>query len=245
MPLPLMPLLVAFGTFCMTIIGGLVALRLRDRLHLVLGFSAGAVLGVALFDLLPEAMRLAQADGSAGRVPLWLAVGFVAYMLLDRLAPVAGAAPHEASGSPNRLGATLGAGSFSLHSFLDGFGIGLAFHVSAALGFVMAAAVLAHDFSDGVNLMNIVLKNGGSRALGLRWLAVDALAPALGVGVSYAIGVPQSLFGALLALFAGFFLYIGASDLVPESYHAHPKMLTTLMTLLGLAVIYASVHLAH
>jgi ZIP family zinc transporter len=47
----------------------------------------------------------------------------------------------------------------------------------------------------------------------------------------------------VLALFAGFFLYIGASDLIPESYHAHPKLLTTVMTLAGAAVLYAVVTL--
>src|SRR5258708_10535093 len=52
-------LVIAAGTFVSTLVGGLLALRLRDRLHLILGFSAGAVIGVAFFDLLPEAIQLA------------------------------------------------------------------------------------------------------------------------------------------------------------------------------------------
>jgi ZIP family zinc transporter len=50
--------------------------------------------------------------------------------------------------------------------------------------------------------------------------------------------------GIILALFSGFFLYIGASDLIPESHRAFPKALTTLMTLLGIAVLYTAVALA-
>ena len=52
--------LISLGAFCATLIGGLFALHLKDRLHLVLGFSAGAILAVAFFDLLPEAIFLAD-----------------------------------------------------------------------------------------------------------------------------------------------------------------------------------------
>ena len=47
-----------------------------------------------------------------------------------------------------------------------------------------------------------------------------------------------------LALFAGFFIYISASDLLPESYHDHPTIWTTAMTILGMAVVYVAVNLA-
>jgi ZIP family zinc transporter len=123
-------------------------------------------------------------------------------------------------------------------------GIGIGLHLSPSVGVVIAAAVLAHDFSDGINTMNMVLKNDGSRAQGLRWLVADALAPAAGIAASYLMTIPAQLFGMLLALFAGFFLYIGASDLVPESYHRHPKALTTATTLLGMMVIYGATKFA-
>ena len=140
--------------------------------------------------------------------------------------------------------AALGAGSLSAHSFLDGVAIGLAFQASAEIGGVVAIAVLTHDFSDGINTMNMVLKNGGDRRQALRWLLIDALAPALGVGATFFFALPDSAFGVVLALFAGFFLYIGASDLIPESYHAHPKFLTTAMTVLGAAVLYLTIAIA-
>jgi zinc transporter ZupT len=63
----------------------------------------------------------------------------------------------------------------------------------------------------------------------------------LGVASTYFFALPAEAFGTVLALFAGFFLYIGASDLIPESYHAHPKFLTTAMTLGGAAVLYVAI----
>jgi ZIP family zinc transporter len=138
----------------------------------------------------------------------------------------------------------LGAGSLSLHSFLDGLGIGFAFQVSAAVGAIVTVAVLTHDFSDGINTVSFVLKNQGTRHAAFRWLFVDAIAPVLGVITTMFFTLSEETLGALLALFAGFFLYIGASDLLPESQHAHPVRFTTVMTLLGVAVLYAVVRLA-
>ena len=103
--------------------------------------------------------------------------------------------------------------------------------------------MLTHDFSDGINMMNIVLKNHGNPAHALRWLLADALAPVIGIASTRFFALPGSEFGAALALFAGFFLYIGASDLIPESYHAHPKFLTTAMTLAGAGVLYLAIAL--
>ena len=237
-----MAVLLSIATFFMTMLGGLLALRLQDRLHLILGFSAGAIIGVAFFDLMPEAVSLA---GPAHEVPLVLAlvaVGFVGYMILDRTI-----APHGHKGERTeklwQRGA-LGAGSLSVHSFLDGFAIGLAFKVSASVGAVVAAAVLAHDFSDGINTVGVVLnKKGGSRSA-LGWLLIDAVAPVLGAASTLFLNLREEVLGFLLALFAGFFIYISAADLLPESYHDHPTSLTTAMTILGIAVVYVAVKFA-
>jgi zinc and cadmium transporter len=136
------------------------------------------------------------------------------------------------------------AGSLSIHSFLDGVAIGLAFQVTAAVGAIVAIAVLAHDFSDGINTVSVVVRHGGSKAKAMRWLLIDAIAPVVGVLVTFFFSISGGTLGLILALFAGFFLYIGASDLIPESHHAHPKLQTTLMTLVGAAVLYAAIFFA-
>ena len=227
-------LVIAAGACLSTLLGGLLALRLRDKLHLILGFSAGAVIGVAFFDLLPEAVDFGTKFHSPATILSWTALGFLFYLVLDRILLFHGeAAPR------GRFAAAV----LCLHSLLDGIAIGLAFQASRGVGIVVAIAVLSHDFSDGINTMNMVLKNRGSRAAAFRWLLLDAAAPAIGVASTRFFTLPGSAFGTVLALFAGFFLYIGASDLIPESYHAHPKFLTTAMTLAGAAVLYLAIAL--
>lgn len=235
-----MIILIGIAAFLATLLGGVFALHLKDRLHLVLGFSAGAIIGVAFFDLMPEAIGIGGASYPISFITSIIALGFVVYLILDRfilLHSHEDAAEHVARG-------TIGAGSLSLHSFLDGMGIGLAFKVSAELGLIVTAAVLTHDFSDGINTVSLIVKNGGTRAQALRWLAVDALAPVAGIFSTLFFSVSEKTLGLLLALFSGFFLYIGASDLLPESHHSHPVRWTTLMTILGIGVIYVVIKLA-
>jgi len=227
-------LVIVAAAFFSTLMGGLLALRLRDKLHLVLGFSAGAVIGVAFFDLLPEAVNFGAKFHSPATILSWTALGFLFYLVLDRILLFHGdAAPRG----------RFAAGVLCLHSLLDGVAIGLAFQASHEVGIVVAIAVLTHDFSDGINTMHMVLKNHGERSAALRWLLLDAAAPMIGVGSTYFFTLPATAFGTVLALFAGFFLYIGASDLIPESYHAHPKFLTTAMTLAGAAALYLAIAL--
>ena len=232
---------IALATCVATTVGGLFAIGLRDRLHLVLGYSAGAVIAVAFFDLLPESLAVGRTFFDTRLLLTVTALGFFAYMLLDRFMTLHGHAEHAGDFVARGW---LGASSLSTHSFLDGFAIGVAFQASRATGIVVAVAVLVHDFSDGLNTVNVVLKNGGNRPAALRWLAVDALAPVAGAAVSLLVVFPQSALSLILAVFAGFFLYIGASDLLPESHHAHPRFFTTFATLLGAATLYAVTRIA-
>ncbi|MES2014631.1 MAG: ZIP family metal transporter, partial [Patescibacteria group bacterium] len=222
------------------------ALRFKDKLHLILGFSAGAVIGVAFFDLLPEAIDLGSKFYDSAFITAWVTVGFLLYLILDRTITIFFACDDEHAGhshASNQRG-ILGAGSLSVHSFLDGVAIGLAFQVSPAIGAVVTLAVLAHDFSDGINTVNLILKNNGEKKNAFRWLLVDALAPVLGAASTLLFTLPESVLAIILALFCGFFLYIGASDLIPESHHGHPKFLTTAMTVLGVGTLFAIIRLA-
>lgn len=235
-------LLVASAAFVATLIGGSFALRFRDHLHLILGFSAGAVAGVALFDLLPEAITLGTTYHSAATVALVIAFGFFGYLILDRLILLH---THEEDGETVQASRSFfGAFTLSAHSFLDGIAIGVGFQASAALGIIVTAAVLTHDFSDGINTVNLVLRNGGSWRKAFRWLLVDAAAPVVGAASTLLFRIPDSAIGLVLAVFVGTFLYLSASDLIPESHHRHPRILTTIMTLLGALVLYSVVHLA-
>src|SRR5262249_12532358 len=139
----------------------------------------------------------------------------------------------------------LGASSLAIHSFLDGVAIGMGFQVSPAVGLTVAVAVLAHDFSDGINTVSLILKHRGSKRQARSWLVIDAVPPVTRAASTLLFRLPEEALSIVLALFSGLFLYIGASDLIPESHHAHPKFLTTVMTLLGAAVLYVAIRLAH
>lgn len=239
-------LLFAAAAFAATMLGGAVALRLRDRLHLILGFSAGAVVAVAFFDLLPEAIEIAAPHHSVSTVTAVVALGFLLYLLLDRLLLLGHAhaeGEHERPGHHHGIHprGVLRAGSLSLHSLLDGIGMGLAFQVSPAVGVVVGLAILAHDFSDGINTVNVVVTHGGAYKSALRWLLLDAAAPVVGVLLTLLFSASEESLGLLMALFGGFFLYIGAADLIPESHHAHPTFWTTFTTLLGALVLYLAI----
>ena len=233
-------LLIALAASVATFIGGSFALRFRDKLHLILGFSAGAVAGVALFDLLPEAIELGTKYHSASTIAFFVALGFFGYLILDRLVLLH---THEVDDEQNINRGSFGALTLAAHSFFDGMAIGVGFQVSAAVGLVVAVAVLTHDFSDGINTVNLVLKNGGSWKQAFRWLIIDAVAPLLGAASTLLLSISESTIGLVLAVFVGTFLYLSASDLIPESHHRHPRALTTFMTLFGALVIYTVVHL--
>lgn len=237
-----MVFIIALATFVSTALGGLFAIRFKDKLHLILGFSAGAVIGVAFFDLLPESFDLASRAYDTKLITLLIAVGFTVFLLLDRFFSIHAHGEDECQKLSHR--GNLAAAALCLHSFLDGVAIGLAFKVSPAVGFIVAAAVLAHDFSDGINTVNMILKNQGERKKAFTWLLIDALAPALGVLATLFFTVPEPTLGLILAIFTGLFIYIGASDLIPESHHRHPTIWTTLMTVLGIIVLYLVIHFA-
>ena len=233
-------LYVALAASAATFVGGAFALKFRDQLHLILGFSAGAVAGVALFDLLPEAIELGTQYHSAATIALFIALGFFGYLILDRLIFLH---THAEDDDAHAARGSFGALTLAAHSFFDGIAIGVGFQASTAVGIVVTAAVLTHDFSDGINTVNLVLKNDGSWRQAFRWLLVDAIAPVLGVISTLLFTIAESAIGLVLAVFVGPFLYLSASDLIPESHHRHPRALTTVMTLLGAALLYMVVRL--
>lgn len=235
-PTPLV-LILGLATGAATLVGGGLALRFRSALGLLLGFASGAIIGVALFDLLPEALDLAGDQHSHLTITTAVAIGFGLYLIADRVAL-------QMSGGTGGHCGHFAPASLTAHSLMDGLGIGLAFHVSAAIGLIVALAVLAHDLLDGANTVSLSLA-GGSRAQTARgWLLVDAAAPLAGIGLAQLIQVPAFVLAVLLGVFAGFLLYIGASELLPRSHDRRPHLSTSAATASGFVVIYLVIRLA-
>lgn len=226
----------AFAIFLSVLFGGFFALKFKDKFHLILGFSAGSVVGIAFFDLLPEAFNLGLTKYDTGFIASIIALGFLSYLILDRwIVPHGG---HDADCENHSHKSGLGAPSLSLHSLIDGLIVGLSFQISASLGIALAIAIFVHAFSDGINVVNMIVRVGGKISSAKKWLLIDAIAPVVGILISVFVKVEESALALLVALFCGFFMYIGASDLLPESHHKHPKIWTTVSTVLGLVLIY-------
>lgn len=226
------PMLVIGLAFCASLsamLGGVFALKLKRHLPLALGFSAGAVIGVAFFDLLPESLEL---SGDFSMAAAAAACGFFLYAVIDRVA----GHDHSCHEQPHR--GLIGAASFSTHSLLDGLAMGLAFQVDIATGTAVAAAILAHGFADGLNTVNVLTRHGASRKSALVWLLVVAAAPVTGATLSLFLTPSPQMLGLGLAAFGGFFLYIGACDLFPASQRARPGLATLCTTLAGAGLLY-------
>jgi zinc transporter ZupT len=233
------PLLLSAVTFLSTSLGGLFALRHRDRLHLIMGFTAGVLVGLVAFDLLPEIFRVTGALRLDSAAPmLALVIGFLAFHIAEKLTLIhSGHETEYAVHKHPRVG-LLSALALSGHSFLDGVGIGIGFRAGTAVGIVVAIAVIAHDFSDGLNTVTLMLVNRNAPRRALALLFVDALAPVLGVLSTLAITIPDGLLPLYLSFFAGFLLYIGASDILPEAHSEQSTLATILLTVLGAAFAF-------
>ena len=228
-------LLIGVATGAATLAGGALILYLSSALDLVLGFSAGAIIGVALFDLLPTALSVAGETRSPLTTTGLVAVGFSIYLAGDRASTSLGDGRSKRHFAP---------ASLTLHSFVDGLAIGLAFHVSATVGFIVAIGVLAHDFIDGANTVTVTLSSGSGVPSARAWLAADAAAPLAGILLASAIAIPRMSLALLLAVFGGFFLYIGATELLPRSQAIRPRLSSVAATVGGMALIYAVISLA-
>ncbi len=221
-------------TVLSTLAGGLVALRMARELATAIALTGGVVVAVALFHVLPEAI---EAVDDPHRVGLLVGGGFVFFFLAERALVLHHRDDAEQIHAHAQVGA-LGAAGLSVHSFIDGLGIGLAFGLSTETGLLVFLAVLAHDFADGMNTVGFVLRQSGDRRRAMRWLAVDAAAPLLGAIVGSALTVSEASLGQLLAVYAGFFLFMGATDLLPHA-HEHPSAKRVALTVAGFAAILA------
>ena len=238
-----MAILIAFLTVASTGLGGLLALRSRDSMHLILGLSGGLLLGLVGFDLIPEVFELNS--GRAGNIP-WVMVLFIAgFMLLHMTEILSGAHEKVESDYGNdhehRHGITaglIGAGAMVVHVFLDGVAIGVSFRVSNALGIAVTIAVVAHAFSDGLNTVALLINTGNWKRSSVLLLILDGIARVGGATLGTFIAINDSLLGGYLSLFAGMLIYLATSHILPEAHSKHPSRLTLLSTLAGLGFMF-------
>ena len=225
-----------------TATGGFVAFRSRDRLHLTLGLSAGLLLGLVAFDLLPEIF--AESQWKLGNVPdvsLAFVGGFLALHFAEQFfgshEPTESDYGHEHHHSANIAG-TLGALAMAGHVFLDGIALGLAFQVSTPLGYAVFIAIMVHAFTDGLNTVSFLITRDKWKQRAIALLGVDAVMRISGTALGIYFTISSAYLGIYLGIFSGFLIYLATSHILPEAHSRHPSRLTMLATVVGVLIMW-------
>lgn len=242
-------IILAATTALATTAGGYLAIKSKDRLHLVLGLSAGLLLGLVAFDLLPEVFEIGTHELlGAPAVSVALVGGFLLLHFYEQLfgshEPAESDYGHDHSHSSSVAGA-LGALAMGGHVFLDGLALGVAFKVSSDLGVAVFIALLVHAFSDGLNTVSFLIKSGAWGKKGIWLLGVDAIARVSGAVLGTTLALSNNFIAIYLALFAGIVIYLATSHILPEAHSRHSSRWTIVATIAGVLVMWALVSYLH
>lgn len=227
-----------------TLLGGLLALRLRSALGMLIALSTGLLLGAALLDILPEAINLQRLAGGKETSIFALALlSFLTFLLLQNLINTWTGKLRKQSSA--RAWGRIGGGLLIAHSFRDGMAIGLSYAASKPAGYIIAAGIAAHDIGDGVNTVLLSTRGHKPERIDYLILAADSLAPLAG-GLLTA-WLPLSVGGSavLLAITAGFFLHMIADELLPQLWTDRtPRIPLALAITAGALLIFIATRLA-
>ena len=230
-----MAILLAALTVAATAIGGLIALKAKDRFHLVLGLSAGLLLGLVGFDLLPEVFAESENTGGVPTVSIAILAGFLLLHISERSfgghEPVDSEYSHDHS--HGSIAGGVGALAMAGHIFLDGAALGLAFKVSTNLGIAVFIALLVHAFSDGLNTVSMLVKTGHWQSNSKYLLLIDAVARIGGSAIGTYVAFEGNWVTIYLSLFAGMVIYVATSHILPEAHSHHPSRWTLAATSAG------------
>ena len=223
-----------------TLAGGLLAVRFRRWLHLLLAVGAGLLLGAAFLDLLPEAIVLGTTSGQpVSRIMMITLLSLLGFFALESALDSVAA---RSDGRLPRISAGHVAGTMLIfHSLRDGMAIGAAFAASHSAGYAVAVGIAAHDLGDGMN--TVLMTTGGRkpRLLDYGFLLADAVAPFAGglFALRWFSSTTSSV--VMLAVAAGFFIQMAASDFLPEVRRSTAsRTYAVLCVLSGVGLIYVA-----
>lgn len=234
-------------TVCMflsTLIGGWFAVRHKGRLRHILGFTAGIILGVLAFDILPEMFEIVHEFAIDPKWPMIaLVAGFLLFHIVEKT--VLMHHEHETQYGRHRHPQVGVLSSLALggHSLLDGVGIGLAFQVNTGVGVAISLALVAHKFADGLNAASLMLVHKNNVRRTMRLVLLNAVLPIVGALSTLLFTLPEQALPIYLGFFAGFLLYIGASDILPQAHDEKSDRLTIFLTIAGVAFMFVTLQL--
>ncbi len=204
-----------------------------------MGFTAGVLLGVVSFEIFPEIIEQIKDNNFQPIEPMIaLVAGFLLFHILEKAILIHHAHESEYAEHKHPHVGIASALALAGHSFMDGVGIGLGFQVNAAVGLLIAIAVISHSFTDGINTVSLMLNHNNSNKKSKIFLLLHAIAPILGALSTLFFKVSPRFLVLYLGFFAGFLLYIGASDILPEAHSKHSSFKIIGLTLLGVIFIF-------
>lgn len=235
------PIIIVFAllAFCSTLCGGLFALKFRHQLNSFLAFAAGMILGVVAFDIFPEIIEQVRVfNFNPVEVMVALVVGFLLFHVLEKTILIHHAHEEDYAEHKHPQVGILSALALIGHSFMDGLAIGLGFQINTAVGLMIAVAVISHAFTDGINTITLMLNHKNTPARAKIFLILDALAPLLGVATTFFFTFSPHFLILYLGFFAGFLLYIGASDILPEAHSQRSSYKLIGLTIFGTLFVF-------
>ncbi len=203
--------------------------------HYVNSFAAGLLLGIAFFHLFPESLELSE------DALLFIFIGFLLFYLLETVLVIhSGAEIHfgEKNDPHHAKGIVMFSGLF-FHSLLDGIIIGVSFEIDPKLGLIASLGVILHELPEGVTSFSLLI-GSIKRKTALKLSIAVALATPLGalISLTFLSALSEAVVGLLLAMAGGSFLYISASDLIPET-HEEKGFRNAGFLLLGVLFLYS------
>lgn len=225
--------------------------RLSERItHVMLGISAGILLGISLIDILPESLDLVSNDPQGARlVGVGAAVGFLGLLLVERALLAGrgakGGHTHSEDGQEIRPFGTLAMSALAIHGLVDGFVIPLGFQAGPGVGLVITLAVALHQIPDSFAAASVGVVATQTRRAAILFVIATAIDTPLGIlfgslFLTASVERLPTLLAFGLAFSAGTFLFVSAADLIPELQHRARSLLVTISIFggfLGVAAI--------
>jgi len=208
----------------------------QDFSQKLISFAAGALIATAFLDLLPEASELKEGSD----IFLFSLLGFVSFFFAEKYIRLF----HYHHGHGEKPSTFLVLAGDGIHNFVDGVAIAVAFLVSIPLGIVTTIAVASHEIPQEIADMGVLLANGLPKARALIFNFLSAITALIGAIAAFLLaGRIEGYLYIFLAVAAGHFIYIAASDLIPqlhEKSRGKRDFGSILIFVLGILTIYAS-----
>jgi zinc and cadmium transporter len=212
----------------LTALVGIFSLWLNDNalkkvLFILVAFSAGALLGGAFFHLIPESLGSLTPTGAFINV----IIGFILFFIMERL--LYWHHCHDGKCEVHPFGYLILIGD-SVHNFIDGIIIGVGFVVNTQFGLLTTGLIIAHEIPQELGDFGVLVHGGFTKVKALLYNLIVQMTCIIGGFVGYVLSNSiASVVPFILPFAAGGFIYISASDLVPE-LHKEPDKRKSLVS---------------